>query len=173
MDKCLKFLTDEEKVINYKKNLIGPKREELLQHLINVTDYETLKKAMHNKFGDVNQLLPSQIDILRNLPRTPHDEAKENENISKIIAFIRWIKAHGREDVFNEAMIIDAITKLRSYNQERWKWDVQSKNGSKLQNFIVFIETIQGHNFSKLTYDQGSKNNKGKETPVGTGARSV
>ena len=176
MDILLQYLTDEEKVINYKKNLVGPKKEELLSYLSNITDYDTLKKAMQNKFGDVNQLLPSQIEILRNLPKTPHDEAKENENISKIIAFIRWIQAHDRMDVFNDAMIIDAATKLRSYNQERWKWDLQNSNGSKLQNFMTFIETIQSHNFGKLTYDnqQGNKHSRSKETtPIGTGVKAA
>ena len=164
----------DQQITQYKRCIVGPDKESILSDLANLDSYKKVVQAMVRRYGSLDNLLRSQIEKINNLPKTPSNRHIENENISTILKFIRWLDANGQlGSIFNKSMILTSICKLRQANQDYWE---SSDQPNDLDSFQVFINRVQTKNYGVLMgsrYEKG-KDDKPKIKPDGsTGSRAA
>ena len=65
MDNYLQYDNDTDKMNNYRSGLVGPMKDEMKGLITNCSTYEEMKKAMYNRFGNFEVLLPAETTRLK------------------------------------------------------------------------------------------------------------
>ena len=164
IDKLLVNLDNGEKVTQYKNCIVGPQKTEIFKYIDHIEDYNTLKETMIRKYGDVNSLLPGELQKIHNLPDNPQSLKEENSNISSILNLMKWLEYHNQTSAFGGNLIITCGRKLRTYNKERY-YELKIMS---FEAFKAFIQSIEERNFRELPMENktvpknhdGDKGNK-------------
>ena len=82
VEKLLDNLDEDEKVTQYKSCIVGPQKQEILKYIDNIQSYSVLKETMFRKYGDVNSLLPGELQKIYNLTDNPQTLKDTNSNIN-------------------------------------------------------------------------------------------
>ena len=60
IDDQLRFFDDNSKISNLKACIIDPEKDEILQLLTNINEYDEVKRALEDRFGNLSVILTSR-----------------------------------------------------------------------------------------------------------------
>ena len=115
-----KDLTDIQKITSAKKAIkprTDDEKKELNQIFSNCFSFKSLDRALINKWGDINVLLPAQEQQLENLRDYPKFVEDEQKALGTILEFYRLCMAHGQSYKFDESMYRKTRKKLRTFRR--------------------------------------------------------
>ena len=114
------FFDDNSKISNLKACIIGPEKDEILQLLTNINEYDEVKRVLEDRFGNLSVILPSRREKIRRL-KSPQIAREENINVTEILNFYRLLESHKWTKEFNSEMVYVSMEKLPDYNKNEMR----------------------------------------------------
>ena len=118
MDDLTQHLSEKDKIRELLNNIDAKTRKEYnLSTLIDNTSesYGALKSQLNIIFGQLNSVIPGEYRKIMEL-QSPQSLREEISNISSIVSFYQFLKAHNKTDHFDESLQLGVRDKIR----EKW-----------------------------------------------------
>ena len=163
IDDQLRFFDDNSKISNLKACITGPEKDEVLQLLTNINEYDEVKRVLEDRFGNLSVILPSRREKIRRL-KSPRTAREENMNVTEILNFYRLLESHKSTKEFNSEMIYVSTEKLQDYNKN----EMRIRPTKHTADFIDRLENIMKTNHEILLLSNNDDKPKNPHVRVNT-----
>ena len=145
MDDLTQHLSEKDKIRELLNNIDAKTRKEYnLSTLIDNTSesYGALKSQLNIIFGQLNSVIPGEYRKIMEL-QSPQSLREEISNISSIVSFYQFLKAHNKTDHFDESLQLGVRDKIR----EKWSDQLDLSPPKSKEDFIDRLNIFQQINY--------------------------
>ena len=145
MEELTQHLSEKDKIRELLNNIDGKtKKEYNLTVLIdNISDsYENLKNQLNIIFGQLNSVIPGEYRKIMELG-APQSLKEELHNITSIVSFYTFLKAHNKTEHFDSSLQLAIRDKIRS----KWGDQLDLSPPKDTEDFIQRLNVFQQINY--------------------------
>ena len=145
MDDLTQHLSEKDKIRELLNNIDTKARKEYnLSSLIDNTSesYEAVKSQLNIIFGQLNSVIPGEYRKILEL-QSPQSLKEEISNITSIVSFYQFLKAHNKTDHFDESLQLAIRDKIR----EKWSDQLDLSPPKSKEEFIDKLNIFQQINY--------------------------